>query len=242
MACVSLLLASVGWAVVSPVWAALEIPADRNQQWVLQLGYFANLDNALNLKSLLTGAGFEVRVLTTGKPGAERYTVVTGRAGRVAELEGLRQEVIEKTGTEGFVTKDPSDNNNAREVFDQPQSSYLLAQAAPAAGDPANPMRSANYDSNTGLTPQEEIDSIPGFTAGGIQWVPTLGLTLGYDDNVTYARQDALLGPISSWFYVISPAIRAEIPSDHSVLTLEAGIENVHDIIGDIDQALAAAK
>ena len=61
--------------------------------------------------------------------------MVTGRAGRVAELEGLRQEVIEKTGTEGFVTKDPSDNNNAREVFDQPQSSNLLAQAAPAAGD-----------------------------------------------------------------------------------------------------------
>jgi hypothetical protein len=109
-------------------------------------------------------------------------------------------------------------------LFAAPRVSYLLAQAAPPAGtSDVAPMRVSGYDPGLSRTPQEEIDSMPGFTLGNMPVIPTIGLSLGYDDNVTMASRDE----ISSMFYMISPAVRWEIPSDRSVLSLSAAADIV---------------
>ena len=58
-----------------------------------------------------------------------------------------------------------------------------------------------------------------GISLGQFRLLPTIGLTWGHDDNVTYAN-DRLNDPVSSDFYVISPGIRLEAPSDRSITTL----------------------
>jgi len=105
-----------------------------------------------------------------------------------------------------------------REVFDEPELKVLLAQAGGDMPMDPSPKTTTGYDPMLSRTPQEEIDSMPGFTMAGLQIIPTIGLSLGYDDNITRANIDE----ISSWFYMISPAIRAELPSDHSVLAVTA--------------------
>ena len=54
-----------------------------------------------------------------------------------------------------------------------------------------------------------------------MQIIPTIGLSIGYDDNITQSN----MFEQESFFYIIAPAIRVELPSDHSVLALTAGIE-----------------
>ena len=162
-------------ACVSPAWAAVEGAPESGQQWVLQLGYFANLDNALNFKDLLTEAGFEVQVVSTGQPGEERYRVITGRADSAAELADLRETLMQRTGSESFPTKDPFQTERVREVFDQPQAKYLVAQAGADMPLDPSPMPGIGYDPGLSRTPQEEIDSMPGFTMAGMPIVPTIG-------------------------------------------------------------------
>jgi len=201
---------------ISAAWGAPH-PSALDSSWAVQLGYFANLDNALNLKQRLHEAGFEARVVSTGQAGAERYRVVSGRGESADGLRELLEEIHGRTGFEGFVTRDPSATDaKAREVFDAPKAKYLVAQAGRDIPLDPSPMPEFGYKSGLDRSPQEAIDSIPGFTAGGLQVVPTVGLSLGYDDNITAASRNE----ISSWFYVISPAIRAELPSDRTVLSL----------------------
>ena len=62
---VSTLLLVVSFAFFSPVWAVVESSMNSEQEWVLQLGYFANLANALAFKQQLTEAGFEAPAAET---------------------------------------------------------------------------------------------------------------------------------------------------------------------------------
>jgi len=207
----------------STTWAAVEPLAGAGQQWVLQLGYYANLDNALNFQKQLAEAGFETQIVSVGESGEQRYRVITGRADSPAGLADLRETIREATGHDGFAQKDPFQSDQAREVFAAPQAEYLVAQAGPAQPLDPSPMATVGYDAGLSRTPQETIESMPGFTAGGVQIVPTIGASLGYDDNLTRASANE----ISSWFYMISPAIRAELPTDRSVLALIAAADIV---------------
>lgn len=216
-------LLALCFVLASPLEAAVDAAPADTQQWVLQLGYFANIDNALNYKARLTEAGFEAQVVSTGLPGEERYRVITGRADSPGELTDLQETLAERLGAESFATKDPFAADQVREVFDTPQLKYLVAQAGADLPLDPSPMATVGYDTALNRTPQEAIESIPGFTAGGLQIVPTIGLSLGYDDNITRAS----FNEISSWFYMISPAIRAELPSDRSVLGVTLGADFV---------------
>jgi hypothetical protein len=193
------------------------VAATEEEQWVLQLGFFSRLNNALNFQRMLAEAGFEASVVSTGEPGEQHYRVISGRATAPENLEALSQSIHRHTGTRGFAVENPFASESVEEVFDIPESRYVLAQASsPDAVD--GPMRASGYDPMLSRTPQGEIDSMPGFTLGGFQIMPTLGLSLGYDDNITSANSHE----VSSMFYMISPAIRVELPSDHSVLALTA--------------------
>ena len=210
-----LFVTSFAWASTEPL---AELEQTNEQAWVLQLGYFANLQNALDLKELLSDSGFDVQVVSTGKPGDQRYRVISGKAEDSADLQEMREAIAERTGYAAIVVEDPFETSKVREVFDQPKLKYLVAQAGSGMTLDPSPQTTSGYNTMMNRTPQEEIDSMPGFTAAGLQVIPTIGLSLGYDDNITRANKNE----ISSWFYTISPAIRAELPSDHSVLALIA--------------------
>jgi len=199
--------------------------AESQAAWVLQLGFFANLNYAQTLADRVTEAGFEARIVTAGQSGDQRYRVISGQADSPEGLYDLRAEVEQSLGIVGFAQNDPFSTEQAREVFDEPEPKVLLAQSTTSAGQPMSPSPMATVPYNPGLSrsPQENIPSTPGFTVGGVQIMPTVGLSLGYDDNLTAASQNE----ISSWFYMISPAIRAELPSDHSVLALTAAADIV---------------
>lgn len=55
-----------------------------------------------------------------------------------------------------------------------------------------------------------------GFKAGPFRFVPSLGLTYGYDDNVARTPEFEQ----SSHFHVVSPGIRVELPSRNALLSL----------------------
>ena len=211
----------------APLWARQN--ADPEDDWVLQLGYFANLDNALELQQVLAESGFEVTLVATGQPGDQRYRVITGRADAPAGLDELRDRIEQRTERQGLAVRDPLAGGAARAVVgetrDEPPRDLSfqagLAQTTTGTGDDAGPMRSSNYGTRSRRSLQ--AGSMPGFSVGGMQVGPTLGLGLGYDDNLTLAGQDE----ISSWFYQISPAIRVEMPTDHSVLALSGGVDIV---------------
>lgn len=190
---------------------------------MLQLGFFANLNNAQAFKNELAAAGFEVQTVATGLPGDKRYRVISGQADDPEGMDELRGQIKGRTGHVGFVVLDPFSTDKVREVFDQPKTRYLLAQAGSDMPLDPSPLKTSGYDAGLSRTPQEEIESMPGFTFGGMPIVPTIGVSLGYDDNITAANRDE----IASWFYMISPAVRVEIPSDHSVLALTAAAEIV---------------
>jgi hypothetical protein len=219
-----LVLSLSGWASSAELTDAAAAPsAEAAPGWVLQLGYFAHLDKALALKADMTAAGFAAQVVATGLPGDRRYQVISGRVNDPADLEALQADIERRTGYEAMVVKDPFATDKVREVFDQPRLKYLLAQAGSELPLNPSPQATVGYDAGLHRTPQEEIDSMPGFTAAGLQVVPTIGLSLGYDDNITRAS----FSEISSWFYMISPAIRAELPSDRSVLGVTLGADFV---------------
>ena len=199
-------------------------PQHDEQQWVLQLGYFANLDNALSFKQQLADTEYEVQVVATGLPGEQRYRVIIGEAYDQADLTGLRTEIERKTGNQAIIVPSPLKDQVAEEIFDQPKLRYRMAQATPftVAGNSAT-RSTSGYDPMLNRSPQEEVASSIGFTAAGMQVIPTVGLSIGYDDNVTLAHDFE----ISSMFYLISPAIRIELPSDHSVLSLIGAMEIV---------------
>ena len=79
-------LTAVLFAVPQCLVAAADSEALPEQHWVLQLGYFANMQNALRLKRELAEAGFDARTVSTGLPGEQRYLVISGRADAPGEL------------------------------------------------------------------------------------------------------------------------------------------------------------
>lgn len=212
-------------------FAATTQSPEGGQQWVLQLGSFANLNNAQAFKNELARAGFDVQLVSTGSPGDQRYRVITGRADTQEGLAELASSVERSTGYEGYIVPDPFEAEKVREVFGQPKVSYLVAQAGSDMPLDPSPVKTSGYDTGLLRTPQDEIESMPGFTVGGMPIIPTIGASIGYDDNITAANRDE----ISSWFYRISPAVRLEIPSDTSVLALIAAAEIVRYQDSSID-------
>jgi hypothetical protein len=219
-------MGSFAWASVEP-WG--EQPPFKNKQWVLQLGYFAELQNALDYKDRLVEVGFEAQTIMTGEPGEQHYRVIVAYADQPEDFERLQDALESRMGTRGYVLRNPylgqeQTAENQDEVFEQPPLRALLAQAGavqPMGGESVGSTATAAYGSNIFRTPSEEIDSIPGFTLAGLQIIPTIGLSIGYDDNITLSNHDEQ----DSFFYVISPAIRVELPSDRSILSLTAAME-----------------
>lgn len=79
-----------------------------------------------------------------------------------------------------------------------------------------------------------------GISLGQTKILPTLGITFGHDDNLTFANDNE----IESEFFVISPGVRWEIPSDNSILTFtyEAELGRYTDSsIDDYDDQLLRA-
>ena len=198
--------------------------------WVLQVSAFAQRDNALALKDKLDELGFEARIVTSGGAGEQRYRVITGHAASPEELHALRKSVEQQTGVLGYIRPEPmadadvnSDSDPVEELFAAPRSAYLLAQAVvvPPGGESIGSNPTHSYDRGLFRTPQETLDSNQGFAAAGLRIIPTLGLSLGHDDNITAAAQDE----ISSSFYIISPAIRVQLPLDHSLLAVTAAYD-----------------
>lgn len=55
-----------------------------------------------------------------------------------------------------------------------------------------------------------------GISIGQLRLLPTVGLTFGNDDNVAFASEER----VESSFFVVSPGIRLEAPTDKSILTV----------------------
>lgn len=55
-----------------------------------------------------------------------------------------------------------------------------------------------------------------GIALGPFRIVPSLDLTYGHDDNVVLTHEER----VESYFYLLSPSIRLELPTDRSVLSL----------------------
>jgi len=218
------------WSLPMSPAKAMSVSVDK-QPRVLQLGYFAELENALGFKHHLSEAGFDVIVVAGGEPSEQVYRVISGKTDDTDELIGLRNAIERETGNLGFVTHSPFESNTLEDIFDQPRLTYHVAQASPTPTAGHSVRRTAGNTSVLNRSPQEKIESSPGFTAGGLQITPTVGLSLGYDDNITLAHSNE----ISSLFYQISPAIRVELPSDHSVLMLIAAAEIVRYVDSPID-------
>ena len=81
-------------------------PADE-RAWVLQLGYFSNLQNALNFKDQLVEAGFEAETISTGEPGKQAYRVIGGFADDPEQFDALRNRIQDAVGERGYVIKNP---------------------------------------------------------------------------------------------------------------------------------------
>ena len=101
-------------------------------------------------------------------------------------------------------------------------ASLACAQAEQASSAGTSTAGTNSYDPVLNRTPQEEVDSSFGFTTAKMQIIPSLGLSFGYDDNVTLAP----VNEISSTFYMISPAVRVEIPTNNSVIIV-TGVADV---------------
>lgn len=198
---------------------------------MLQLGYFSNLQNALDFKDQLVEAGFEAEAIASGEPGEHSYRVIGGWADDPEAFDALRNRIQDAFGERGYALKNPYLQQRSQVVEDTPEDESdlerrrtLLAQSAniqPAGGESVGSVSNSGYNSGMFRTPQDEIDSMPGFTAGGMNIVPTLGLSMGYDENITRANSRKQ----SSYFYMISPAIRVELPTDRSILALTAGLD-----------------
>jgi len=216
------LSAEASWASSVATSKGQEESLAYGQTWVLQMGYFANLDNAQGMQQLLTEAGYEAVIYSTGLPGNQRYKVVTGEATDQGEIEQFADDVARRTGLRGIVKPNPIDDNRvsvvaADDPFEPLKPSMMLAQAE-TRNSGATPMRDNAYDPMTNRTPYGEIDDMAGFNVGGVVIIPTIGASIGYDDNITRANTNE----IGSSFYMISPAVRAELPTDHSVVGLTA--------------------
>jgi hypothetical protein len=211
------------------------------QAWILQLGYFSKLQNALDLKERLVELGFEAVAVPTGGPGEQSYRVIGGWADEPEDFDDLRNRLEDATGDRGYVLKNPYLGNTFQVVEETEEEESglirrrtLLAQSKniqPAGGEGVGSVSGSRFGSGMFYTPQDEIDSMPGFTAGGLNIMPTLGLSIGYDDNIT--RSNVL--EQSSFFYMISPAIRVELPSDRSVLAFTAAMDIVRYSDSPID-------
>jgi hypothetical protein len=119
----------------------------------------------------------------SGGPGKLRYRVLDGPADSVAEPFEFEGEVSVNSPIEGYALPNPytapfeAPAAEAPAQADNPFAlsapSLLLAQATPDGASGGPPMRVSEYAPGLGRTPQEEIDSIPGFTLGGLQIVPS---------------------------------------------------------------------
>ena len=238
--CVSATVLSL-MALTAFVAADSTDPVDE-RSWMLQLGYISNLQQALDLKDQLIDAGFEAETVSSGESGDQGYRVIGGWADDPEEFDALRNRIEDATGDRGSVIKNPylqqarqGTEETAEEVFNQSRRRTLLAQSGniqPMGGESVGSAVDRGYDSSMLFrTPQEEIDSMPGFTAAGLQIIPTLGLSIGYDDNIT---RSSILEQ-ESFFYIISPAIRVELPSDHSILALTAAADIIRYTDSEVD-------
>lgn len=227
-------------SILSP-HAVGSMTGDNERAWMLQLAYFSNLQNALNYKQQLNDAGFEVETVAAGTPDKQRYYVIAKWADNPEAFEQLRNRIDDAMGNRGIVVKNPfllqartvADASDEA-VFDQPHSRYLLAQTdsiSPMSGESAASATATTYENGLFRTAQEQMDSMPGITAAGLQIVPTIGLSLGYDDNITQSRAFQS----NSFFYIISPAVQVELPSDHSILVLTAAMEIIRYTDSEID-------
>ena len=201
------------------------------QQWVLQVGAFSDSDNANRLYKTVSDAGFTAQTVTTGSTDEQLFKVIAGKSQDQAELLDLQDSIERATGVRGIVKKGSAERVQSGEVFKQPRTHYQLAQNSSAQIQPGESTRIETYDPSLSRTPQQEIASTPGFTMGGLQILPTIGLTVGYDDNITLSNRDE----IDSFFYMISPAIRVELPSDRWLLGLTAGIDFIRYTDSPID-------
>ena len=146
----------------------------RGQQWVLQLGYFADLQNALDYKDRLVAAGFDAETLTSGEPGNQLYRVICGWADEPEDFDSLRNRLEDEIGDRGYVRKNPYFEQQRQVVTESPEDAFdyahrrtMLAQAGniqPAGGEGVGSVGNRAYDSNMFRTPQDEIESIPGAT------------------------------------------------------------------------------
>ncbi|MCP4048317.1 MAG: hypothetical protein GY732_20255, partial [Gammaproteobacteria bacterium] len=75
--------------------------------WMLQLGYFSNLQNALDLKEQLTDAGFEIETISTGDAGEQIYRVIAGWADDPEKFDSLRNRIQDAIGERGYVLENP---------------------------------------------------------------------------------------------------------------------------------------
>ena len=68
---------------------------------------------------------------------------------------------------------------------------------------------------NSGLLAQES-----GIRIGAATLYPTIGLSVGYDDNITLSPDNE----ISSWYYLISPALRLQTGTERNAFVFEYGL------------------
>jgi len=92
---------------MAPLAAAESTDPVDGQAWMLQLGYFSKLQNALDLKDRLVELGFEAVAIPSGGPGEQSYRVVGGWADEPEEFDDLRNRLEDVTGDRGYVLKNP---------------------------------------------------------------------------------------------------------------------------------------
>lgn len=89
--------------------------------------------------------------------------------------------------------------------------------------------------------PDDSFLRMRNFSVGQMTLTPTFGISLGYDTNITNASDQRK----ESWFIVLSPGIKLELPSDRSLLTLsyaiDAGYYDGSRVDNFIDQTLRAS-
>ena len=71
----------------------------------------------------------------------------------------------------------------------------------------------------------------PGIELGAATLYPTIGLSIGYDDNITFSPDHE----ISSWYFLISPALRLQTGNRRNSFVFEYGLEDLDYKDSDFD-------
>ena len=115
---------------------------------MLQVGYFSNLQNALDFNDQMVEAGFEAETVSAGEPGEQSYRVIGGWADDPEEFDALRNRIQDAIGERGYVIKNPYlgqrnqiTEETTEEISDLSRRRTLLSQAGsiqPMAGESAH--------------------------------------------------------------------------------------------------------